>query len=771
MVLSILRNIKDKDMDAYWILEYGRVFTGYIFLMFIWPTVVFRKHLKNKSRIYHFSFCVTVQIMIVNTIVLGLGLLNFLNRIIYIVLFYGIFFAAAFKIIFSNPNQTKLQQLCGFPTRVRAWVQRLTAGFRAGIIEYDLLLLVVTFGVAYFSFGAFQMHSYGCYDVFTHHGWVSEMVDGTIFPDGIYPAAMHSFIYCLNALFDIRVYNIMLFLQCIHIITFLLSVYCLLREVFTWRFSPVFAIALFLTINLNNYHGMYRLPVTLPMEFGLHTQFLCALFLIRYLKSTDRIIIRGRSSRCFWSVDLLVFAMALSASISAHYYVTIMAFIVCASFALFHLKKLLNSQYLIPLIFAVVCGCLIAMAPVAGALASGIPFQDSIRWGINMINSSKGDDKKSDNVGSSASAPAETSTTIGVLSPSAEDLEMIDKLPETAQKIVKNMIAVEKLVRITYKYGYQGTFKQERGTRIFRITVAVIMLCIVCRLFAWKRLNKITRMYFPVILISFISMLIYAAYASRELGLMVIIPNHRFCPEGFLMVFAVMMMPADILFSLGAGYCKDRIMQVLSCIFTFSIYVYMNKHGIFHEYLYYSLMRYDAAALVTNSIIDEFEQATYTIVSPKEEHHQVELYGEHVEISDFLENCMEDEYFLPTEYVFIYVEKRPFVYYQDYYFKGPEWLAKSRDFIPETSVISKEAAQQELSGYENGSWNLYMYDRTILESKAYEWCQQFSKRYPSKLDVYYEDENFICYYFKQDMEERYNLTGGESEQSMYGGSK
>ena len=48
-------------------------------------------------------------------------------------------------------------------------------------------------------------------------------------------------------------------------------------------------------------------------------------------------------------------------------------------------------------------------------------------------------------------------------------------------------------------------------------------------------------------------------------------------------------------------------------------------------------------------------------------------------------------------------------------------------------------------------------NRTILESKAYLWCQNFSKRYPFEVNVYYEDEDFVCYYFKQNPFALYNL--------------
>lgn len=742
-------------MNVYWLLEYGKVFAGYIFLMYIWPTVVFRKHLKGKTQIYHFGFCATVQIVIVNTIIVTLGLLDILNGTLAACIFYGVFFAGLWRIFFSEAEQTKLQQLSVFKLKVRNRFQNWRVDFRERAGEYCLLLLIIVFGVIYFSYGAFQLHTYGSYDVFTHHGWINEMKNGTIFPDGIYPAGMHCFIYSLNALFGIRVYNIMLFLQCIHILTFLLSVYCFFREIFSWRYTPFFVLILFLTIDVNRYHGMYRLPLTLPMEFGVHTQFLCALFLIRYLKNAGQIVRKGKQSRFFWNMDLPVFILALVASVTAHYYATIMAFIVCASFALFFAKKILNPRYLIPLILSVGCGCLIAMLSVAWAFAMGIPFQGSIRWGIRVINSNE----NNSDIGGEDFESESPEAAIGLLDPASEDWEIIKDLPDAAQKIVKNMIKVENLIKVTCKYGYQGTFKQERGLRILWITAAVLAVCILARVFSWKYIKRLSGLYLPVILISFLSMLIYAAYASKELGLPILIPNHRFCPEGFLMVFAVMMMPADILFSIGTHYFKDNILRRLSYIFAVGIYALMNLLGIFHGYLYYSLMRYDSAALVTNSIIDEFAKGNYTIISPNEEMHQVAFYGNHVEISEFLDSCETEYYAIPTEYIFIYVEKRPIKYYQDYYFNGPSWLAENENSGIEADEISKEAAQQDLSGYTNGSWELYMNARTALESKAYEWCRHFSEKYPSELNVYYEDENFICYYVKQNTDVPYNLAG------------
>ena len=47
--------------------------------------------------------------------------------------------------------------------------------------------------------------------------------------------------------------------------------------------------------------------------------------------------------------------------------------------------------------------------------------------------------------------------------------------------------------------------------------------------------------------------------------------------------------------------------------------------------------------------------------------------------------------------------------------------------------------------------------RTNLEAKAYDWCQKFSELHPGKLNTYYEDDDFVCYYFSQGEGMQYNL--------------
>ena len=142
-------------MEICWILEYVKVFCGYIFLMFIWPTVVFWKYLKDKKVAYRFSFCVTAQIVIINAVVLLMGLLHILNGIVVVCIFYGTFLVQVWKMsgirkirsLFVRSNENKFQKLrcraAEILTGINAWIKKCWAESRSELGEYVILLVVL----------------------------------------------------------------------------------------------------------------------------------------------------------------------------------------------------------------------------------------------------------------------------------------------------------------------------------------------------------------------------------------------------------------------------------------------------------------------------------------------------------------------------------------------------------------------------------------------------------------------------------------------------
>lgn len=340
---------------GYWISQFIQVLIGYIFLMYLWPSVVFRKKLSGKSLTYRFAFCSTVSVLLINAVVLGLGLIHILKGWIIFCIFYGIFalsvlkkkelcssFLVQVRTFFSGTLGWKsllfrlADTVRNIIVNILKWLDKKTKGRK---IEYSILMVLIIFGIMYFSYGAFQCHSYGWGDLYVHHAWIYGLQEGKIFLEGVYPEAMHCFIYVMNVLFGIPVYSSLLFLGEIHTSAFLIAIYCLLREVMKSQYTVYLVLTAFLTVDVicvDEIYGISRLQYTIPQEFGLYTEFLCAMYLIRFM--------RKKQDSKEKKDDLFLFTMALAASLAIHFYVTIMAFFLCGSFAVFGIRKIFQKK-------------------------------------------------------------------------------------------------------------------------------------------------------------------------------------------------------------------------------------------------------------------------------------------------------------------------------------------------------------------------------------------------------------------------------------------
>ncbi len=808
---------------GYWILEYGKVFCGYLFLMFLWPSVVFHRQLKGKSKTWRFGFCVTVPIVIMNTVVLILGLLHILNQWIVCVLFYGVFVLALVKNVaayldsqyksmmeakfpdvrslkgkyrelvlvllffivgfryvkkaakYLSIDYIKKLKSCNWPkvrVRVKQSIWHFFRRVSSFFWRYGILMIVLVYGMMYFTYGAFQVYSYGYGDLYTHHGWIYGLIQGNIFPDGVYPEAMHCFIYCMHTMLGIKVYSILLFLQGIHVAAFLLSVYLLLRRVFCWRYTPLFVLMLFLTLDLSNadlIHSMFRLQITLPQEFGLHTVCLCALYLTEYLKREHTVGVVGRKGkvrRYFWDENLFLFLVSLSAAVMIHFHTMLMAVIICVAFAAVVLKKVFRKEYLIPLTASVLCAGVIAVTPMAGALAEGMPFNASINWAVNAINGAESRTIRDQggNIDHIDYNEADN------MEDAVEDMNGDDGNRDLQRNEISITATLLRGVTEVFDKGYSTLYGASRGGRMMLLTVVAAILCwLVRRREAFTRFREICAGYPPVILASVFYILVYAA---PMIGLPDLLPEGRFFAPGHMMMLAVVMMPVDVLFSGLIRLSSDLGLRILSLLSIAGIYGGAVASGNFRGLLFYEVSRYNAAAMVTESIINTFPHYSYTIVSPTDELYPVVQYGWHEELLNFVENCNNEGYSIPSEYVFIYVEKKPLLYGQSYFFQGPWWMGEEKYLKPFwdvyshkypnngasqcpdiiTGEISEEKAAGELQAYEN-AWLMYLEldKRSVLESKAYDWCQRFAEEHPSVLNVFYEDDSFVCYYFRQDM--------------------
>ena len=792
---------------SYWIVEFIKVLSAYIFLLYLWPSVIFRKKLSGKSLTYRFAFCSTVSILLSNTIILGLGLFHILNEWIVWWIYYGIFFLSIFKekelrrYIFAHIKRTlsgtqgwKLlifRQAEGLKIIIVNSFQQFNKKIKGRRIEYGILFVLIVFAVAYFSYGAFQCHSYGWGDMYVHHAWIYGLKEGKIFSAGIYPEAMHCFIYCMNDLFGISVYSCMMFLGEIHVSALLLAIYCFLREVMKSKYTVYLVLAAFLTIDMvcvDEIYGMSRMQYTIPQEFGLYTQFLCALYLVRFLRRNPE---EGKAKRKVWNDDLFLFMTSLAASLAIHFYVTMMAFFLCAAIAIFGIVKVFRKENFKSLVIAVLAGMIISAAPMVLAYASGIPLQGSLNWGMNVMNGTDTKEGRTQQAQSIASENnAETSSQNESESQSSESIqqesgvqssqsvtseekqqtETNDALEQEQTSQKKSRKTIGEYIKMVYKYGYAQLYGDTRAKWLLGFTLIAGILSVINWIITAVRFRKLPfELYFGITAASVIFMILYAA---PFLGLPEIIAGARLCLTEQVLLLSMMALPADeVLFAIGRRKMAC-ILPYLSVLGVAAIYAGTNYFGVYHGYLYYELTRYNSVVNLTNRIASEYPKQRYTIISTTDEIYQVIESGWHEEILDFYYKSKLEKYYIPTEYLFFYVEKNPIQYAQYHFFAGPRWLAQkkysqyykySNAVISEGSAIKSSKVSEDVLGepltdmgkasdaYSN------LKNRTILESELYFWCQDFKARLPYEIQVYFEDEDVVCYMIKQNPEHLYNL--------------
>lgn len=792
---------------SYWIVEFIKVLSGYIFLMYLWPSVIFRKKLSGKSLTFQFAFCSTVSILLSNTIILGLGLFHILNEGIVRWIYYGTFFLSIFKekelrrYIFAHIKRTlsgtqgwKLlifRQAESLKIIIVNSFQQLNKKIKGRRIEYGILFVLIVFAVAYFSYGAFQCHSYGWGDMYVHHAWIYGLKEGKIFSAGIYPEAMHCFIYCMNDLFGISVYSCMMFLGEIHVSALLLAIYCFLREVMKSKYTVYLVLAAFLTIDMvcvDEIYGMSRMQYTIPQEFGLYTQFLCALYLVRFLRRNPE---EGKAKRKVWNDDLFLFMTSLAASLAIHFYVTMMAFFLCAAIAIFGIVKVFKKENFKSLVIAVLAGMIISAAPMVLAYASGIPLQGSLNWGMNVMNGTDTKEGRTQQVQSIVNENnAETSSQNESESQSSESIQQESGVTssqsvtsEEKQQTETNDASVQEqasqkksrktiweYMKMVYKYGYAQLYGDTRARWLLGFTLIAGILSAINWIITAIRFRKLPfELYLGITAASVIFMILYAA---PFLGLPEIIAGARLCLTEQVLLLSMMALPADeVLFAIGRRKMAC-ILPYLSVLGVAAIYAGTNYFGVYHGYLYYELTRYNSVVNLTNRIASEYPKQRYTIISTTDETYQVIESGWHEEILDFYYKSKLEKYYIPTEYLFFYVEKNPIQYAQYHFFAGPRWLAQkkysqyykySNAVISEGSAIKSSKISEDVLGepltdmgkasdaYSN------LKNRTILESELYFWCQDFKARLPYEIQVYYEDEDVVCYMIKQNPEHLYNL--------------
>lgn len=636
--------------------------------------------------------------------------------------------------------------------------------------EYVLLFVLLLFGVAYFSVNSFQQNSYGFSDMYVHHEWIYYLTQGEVFSGGIYPEAMHCFIAVENFSFGISIYNALMFTGAIHSLLIIISVYIMFKELFRWKWSAILALALFLIVDvkmINAVVSISRIQTSLPQEYGFPAMFFCLTYVIRFFKNGNKYK-TSKVPMFLKDDDLLLFTLSLAFTIVAHFYATIIAFIICLAGAIILILKVFSKKF-VAFLIACFAGVLIAVLPMFIAFAEGHGFQGSIYWALSVINPERV--KTNENVSSNNLENTFKEESI------VNKQEIVDDSSTISQRVnnAKPKIPFAKRIEKIYEYTYVSLYGEERA-RLF-LEMAMIDICIwfAVRIHIFKRRRTDYEYRFEghqfdgYMVIVLASVFISITYGMWVLGLPQLLEQYRICSVAQIMSLALLVVPMDVIGTFVIDRVKKQVSMVLTVILVIGIYIGAKLTGNFHGYLLIALTRHNSSVVVTNSILDKMGKGSnnFTIVSTTDELYPILGYGYHEELINFINKSEEETYTIPTEYIFIYIEKnaisRPHYHYAD----GPSWLADNKyagaDYPSIGTNVWKQTISKDYADLYFGKFPLNMgvyntlWARTVLFSKAFEWCQKFNAMYPNELHTFYEDEDILVYYLRQNPRNLYEL--------------
>lgn len=752
------------DTAAY-LLSMIWVLAGAALLIILLPLYVWRNYLKNKSYTYRFVFAVLVQNSFLINLVLLLGFLGICNRWTVLLGMAAFFIPIGWhfsdkqffyrwqrrlngleQVLHGKKRFFTLRQEIGFVILknwqgVKSW--SLWRHIRRNLLEYLFLLGAVAYNTWFFSYNVIaNFHSYQFSDIPVHQAWIHALGQGTLFVDGIYPFGMHAIIYLIHQLFCLDLREVLLYFGIFQIILLMLSIHLLARALLRWKYGAFVA-----TISFSLLLNQGRYAASLPQECGVFAMVLAGWCLVHFFQTPlERQFIKGDSrlrrffrvkqylNRRYLNTTILLFMLAVALCIDYHFYTAIAACMLVLSFFAGYFFRVVKKQYWVPVITTGILGVLIAVGPLLVCYAQGIPFQESMAWAMSVIHGEEW-------AGSDPDYQEQLEDFWGAGHAEEGGGEAQTGEAQDAWPGIHGKPFAEK-----FPFYYYALYDFARINMFGDELTGILVVCFALGavfggLQLFSRQRRLAGAGYLTILLYV--MIIGTMGAAQTLGITDVIGPARAMSftEPFLGI--VYALPLDFIF-LFLGRYKNHIYQrvlVLAAVALCAGLVFIIFHrGWVHDFFDANPAYYNEPDYLVKHIRKTYDPWTFTIISPVEEYYQVVDYGYHENISKFVNmaSSQEEEYKIPTPYVFLFIEKKVL---DDYYYGSAE--------------VSLDYAMKDFIYF--GSNQDYYFQRAVLESKAYYWALAFMKIYPNSFKVYFENDIYIAYVLEQNPFHLYNL--------------
>lgn len=587
--------------------------------------------------------------------------------------------------------------------RIKGYIKKLFNELTRGKkLEWLIFLAILAYNVYQYGVNPLNFTTYLAPDEEVHLYWIQSIIRGEIFPSGVYPHIFHNILAVLIELFNINPVIIIQFFAITSCILIISLLYIGLRKVFNSRYSALFGLLIFTLADLYIEQATNRYQYSIPQEYGMIMLVPIAIFLFDY--------IRDKKMK-----DLVFFSLALSLAVSIHFYTGIIGIILTLSIVMIYIYRIIKEKLTLKLVLSGLLSGLIAIGPLAGGLALGYEMEQSMSWATEVI---KGDIYSENN--------------------SDEELEELTKEERVEKELEKNRTREEKVRIDLVKYAFTNLNVAYffAATMILTIIYNIVLIIL-------KRDGKRNR-YKLAFTIN--SLILFSLIIFKALGLPTIMEPKRVSIYFAYFSPILIGMPIEFLVSLFKGKLKKLVSFISIAIMAISLFIIIEFNYLRPiSRIYY--FQTSGTMKANLSIMRDYEDFTWTAVSPVNNISSVLNNGYHYELRDFIVE-QEDwnknkETIIPTPYVFVFIEKRPIVGY-GFDFDRYDREIVGRDFV------SRKTASEDLSYGEGGNY-IYRRERSILMSKAYYWAKEYKKYFPREMNVYYEDDELIVYRIKQNM--------------------
>ena len=646
------------------------------------------------------------------------------------------------------------------------------------IIKYapDIILtLLIAAGVFYiYGYAAITEFGYKASDIPVHNFWVNEMTDNNIFSQGVYPHGFHCIIYYFHTAFGIKTYTLLRVFALIQTLFIYLTLLLSLKIICKSRFTPYIGTAVYLMIEMSADLPFSRFLSTLPQEYGMLFIMPAGALAIRFFQEYAAMLAEKDNDKKEDIKKRVIeylagFAISFSLTLTVHFYDTMPAGIFCVGIAIGYCFRFCRWRYFWRIMLTGIISVMLAVLPMAVGVAVGHPLQGSLYWGLNVINGTANESEQTETIvidknGNEIHVVGDVDEEfLEQLINGGEDIEWQtvsgkeasekDSIEyETEGEDIKEKESTLKSLGTGLKLKFQLILKElEMYCTNSSETVALIMLGAIAALLVLGLLSMLLRKvdYGGMLLsVGFYMVFMLIFQSTVALGLPELMQPSRVCIFFCYAMGLVWALVADGVLYIVFGWMKKKTFMNFLALLSIAAgsYTAVSCDRVRNPMTVNALEPNEAIVCLEN-IIKQHDNFTWTLVSANDERQMILDYGFHYEMITFLREIRNiknnKEITIPTEHVYFFIEKQPINY------------AGSANGL-ELKRVSEEGASLPIN-MDSGTGAYQTDERWNTMSHMYYWALEFQKIYPNEMQVYYETDDFVCYYLHQNVESVYNL--------------